>query len=190
MVNNQRLIVGLGNPGKEYEKTRHNVGFDIVEAFAKINGVSLSKRSGRAITGDGMVGETRVHLMLPQTFMNLSGEAVAAFLRQKPIELADIIVISDDIHLPTGKIRIRPGGSDGGHNGLKSISAHLKTKEYARLRFGVGEEFPGGKQIDYVLSRFSVADRKIVDENIERAVAALECWISDDLERAMNRFNG
>jgi PTH1 family peptidyl-tRNA hydrolase len=99
-------------------------------------------------------------------------------------------VISDDIHLPTGKIRIRPGGSDGGHNGLKSISAHLKTKEYARLRFGVGEEFPGGKQIDYVLSRFSVADRKIVDENIERAVAALECWISDDLERAMNRFNG
>jgi PTH1 family peptidyl-tRNA hydrolase len=190
MLNNQHLIIGLGNPGKEYEKTRHNVGFEVIEHFAKINAIPLGRSSGRAIVGDGMLFDKRVHLLLPQTYMNLSGEAIADFLRQKPIDLANIIVISDDIHLPTGKIRIRASGSEGGHNGLKSITAHLKTNQYARLRFGVGEEFSEGRQKDYVLGRFSRSEREIVEENVERAAAALETWLKDGIELAMTRFNG
>ena len=190
MPSDQKLIVGLGNPGKEYEKTRHNIGFEVVELFAKLNNVPLTKRSGRAIVGDGVIGDTRTFVLEPQTYMNLSGEAVAAFLRQKPIAPSECIIVTDDIHLPVGKIRIRPGGSDGGHNGLKSLTAHLQTKDYPRIRIGGGEPAAVSRQVDFVLGKFVPADRKLIDETIERAVAALECWVREGLQPAMNKFNG
>ena len=185
-----RLMIGLGNPGRDYEKTRHNIGFDVIDAYAKIHGIAVSRSSGRALIGDGLVGGVRVTLIKPQTFMNLSGEALAAFLRNKPLPNEEILVIADDINLPVGKLRLRPGGSDGGHNGLKSIAAHLHTKEYPRLRIGVGAPPGGAEQIDFVLGRFSRAEQKIMDEAVQESVAALDIWIEAGLQTAMNKFNG
>jgi PTH1 family peptidyl-tRNA hydrolase len=184
-----KLIIGLGNPGKDYERTRHNIGFDVIDAFARINNITVNKRDFRALGGDGRVGNARVFLLKPQTFMNLSGESVAAFLRQKPLSLTDIIVITDDIALPTAKLRLRAGGSAGGHNGLKSLIAHLHSQEFPRLRFGVGAPREPSAQINFVLGRFSRAEQADVEEGIARAVAALEAWIAEDIEPAMNKFN-
>ncbi len=185
-----KLIVGLGNPGKEYERTRHNIGFAVVDAFARQHGIVVTKRDGQALVGDGRVGEARVFLMKPQTFMNLSGQPVAAFLRQKPLALADILVVTDDIALPVGKLRLRAEGSAGGHNGLKSLIAHLHGQAFPRLRFGVGAPRDPSVQIDFVLGQFSRGEQRDVDETTERAVAALEVWLAEGIERTMNRFNG
>lgn len=185
-----KLIVGLGNPGREYERTRHNVGFLVVEEFAQRNGISVTKRDFRALTGDGRVGDTRVCLLKPQTFMNLSGESVGAFLRLKPLALTDMIVVTDDIALPLAKLRLRANGSAGGHNGLKSLIAHLHSSEFPRLRLGVGAPRDVSVQIDYVLGVFSRSEMKEVEEGVDRAVAALETWLSDGIEPAMNKFNG
>ena len=185
-----KLIVGLGNPGKEYEGTRHNIGFDVVDAFARVNGIAVTRREGQALVGDGRVGDTRVFLMKPQTFMNLSGQSVAAFLRQRPLALTDILVVADDIALPVGKLRLRAEGSAGGHNGLKSLIAHLHGQAFPRLRFGVGAPRDPSVQIDFVLGRFSRAEQRDVAETADRAVAALEVWLAEGIGRAMNRFNG
>ena len=185
-----KLIVGLGNPGKDYERTRHNIGFDVVDAFARLHGIAVSKREGQALVGDGRVGEARVFLLKPQTFMNLSGQPVAAFLRQKPLALTDVLVVTDDIALPVGRLRLRAEGSAGGHNGLKSLIAHLHGPGFPRLRFGVGAPRDPSVQIDFVLGRFNRAEQKEVEETVERAVAALETWAAEGVERAMNRFNG
>ena len=185
-----KLIVGLGNPGKEYERTRHNVGFLVVDEFARRNNISVARRDFRALTGDGRVGDARVYVMKPQTFMNLSGESVGAFLRLKPLALTDLIVVTDDIALPLAKLRLRANGSAGGHNGLKSLIAHLHSSEFPRLRFGVGAPRDASVQIDYVLGAFSRAEMKDVEEGIDRAVGALESWLKDGIEAAMNKFNG
>jgi len=185
-----KLVVGLGNPGKEYERTRHNIGFDVVDRFAQLNNIPMTKRDYRSLTGDGRVGACRVYLIKPQTYMNLSGESIALFRRQKPLEVADILVVADDIALPTGKLRMRPGGSAGGHNGLKSIIAHLHTQDFPRLRIGVGAPKDASVQIDFVLGKFSKAEQPIVDEAVERSVAAIEAWLADGIEPAMNKFNG
>ena len=185
-----KLIVGLGNPGKEYEHTRHNIGFDVVDTFARLHGIAVSRREGQALVGDGRVGDTRVFLLKPQTFMNLSGQSVAAFLRQKPLAPADILVVTDDIALPVGRLRLRAEGSAGGHNGLKSLIAHLHGQTFPRLRFGVGAPRDPSVQIGFVLGRFSRAEQKDVDETVDRAVAALGVWLAEGVERAMNRFNG
>ena len=185
-----KLIVGLGNPGKEYDHTRHNIGFDVVDSFARLHGIAVTRREGQALVGDGRVGDARVFLLKPQTFMNLSGQSVAAFLRQKPLALADMLVVTDDIALPIGKLRLRAEGSAGGHNGLKSLIAHLHGQAFPRLRFGVGAPRDPSVQIDFVLGRFSRAEQKDVDETTGRAVAALEVWLAEGIERAMNRFNG
>ena len=185
-----KLIVGLGNPGKEYERTRHNVGFAVVEAFGRTHGIAVTKRDSQALVGDGRVGETRVFLLKPQTFMNLSGQAVAAFLRQKPLDLADVLVVTDDIALPLGKLRLRAEGSAGGHNGLKSLIAHLHGQTFPRLRFGVGAPRDPSVQIDFVLGQFNRREQAEVDEATERAVAALETWTAEGIERTMNRHNG
>ncbi len=185
-----KLIVGLGNPGKEYDRTRHNIGFAVVDAFAGLHGIAVSKRGGQALTGDGRVGESRVFLMKPQTFMNLSGQAVAAFLKQKPLEVADILVVTDDIALPLGKLRLRGEGSAGGHNGLKSLIAHLHGSAFPRLRFGVGAPREPSAQIDFVLGQFSRAEQREADEAIGLAVAALETWLAEGIQPAMNKFNG
>jgi PTH1 family peptidyl-tRNA hydrolase len=185
-----KLIVGLGNPGKDYERTRHNVGFLVVDAFARIHGITVSKRDHRGLLGDGRVGDTRVFLLKPQTYMNLSGESVGAFLQQKPLALSDILVVTDDIALPLAKLRLRPNGSAGGHNGLKSLIAHLHSPEFPRMRFGVGAPRDPSVQIDYVLGSFSRQEQKEVEEGIERAVVALETWLEEGITPAMNKFNG
>jgi len=188
-MNTTKLIVGLGNPGKEYEDTRHNIGFAVVDAFARQHGIAVTKRDHQALLGDGRVGEVRVFLMKPQTFMNLSGQAVASFLKMKPLEMADILVVTDDIALPLGKLRLRAEGSAGGHNGLKSLIAHLHGQAFPRLRFGVGAPRDPSVQIDFVLGRFGRSERAEVDEGIERSIAALEMWLTEGIQPAMNTFN-
>ena len=190
MDTSTKLIIGLGNPGKDYERTRHNIGFVVLDRLAALNRISMTKRDFRALVGDGRVGDNRIFLMKPQTYMNLSGESAALFLRQKPIGLSDIMVIADDIALPTGKLRMRGGGSAGGHNGLKSLIAHLHTQEFPRLGIGVGAPPDGSEQIDFVLGPFPKAEQELVDETMDRAVAALECWLTSGIELAMGRFNG
>jgi PTH1 family peptidyl-tRNA hydrolase len=184
-----KLIVGLGNPGKEYENTRHNIGFAVIDAFARQHGIAVTKRDYQALTGDGRVGETRVFLMKPQTFMNLSGQSVTAFLKMKPLELADILVVTDDIALPLGKLRLRAEGSAGGHNGLKSLIAHLHGQTFPRLRFGVGAPRDPSVQIDFVLGKFGRSEQADVEDGIARSLAALELWLSEGIQPAMNQFN-
>jgi PTH1 family peptidyl-tRNA hydrolase len=185
-----KLIIGLGNPGKDYERTRHNVGFDLIDRLAQLHGIAVKRRDCRALVGDGHVGAARVYLMKPQTYMNSSGESAALFLRQRPLAIADILVISDDIALPVGKLRFRPGGSAGGHNGLKSLIAHLHSQDFARLRIGVGAPRTDDVQIDFVLSPFSKQERAEIDDAIERAIPGLESWIAHGIEPTMNKFNG
>ncbi len=189
MNTSTKLIVGLGNPGKEYDDTRHNIGFAVIDAFARQHGIGVTKKDHQALMGDGRVGEARVFLMKPQTFMNLSGQAVASFLRMKPLATADILVVTDDIALPLGKLRLRAEGSAGGHNGLKSLIAHLHGQAFPRLRFGVGAPRDPSVQIDFVLGRFGRSERAEVDEGIARSIAALELWLSEGIQPAMNQFN-
>lgn len=183
-----KLIVGLGNPGKDYEKTRHNIGWDLVDALASAHAIKLDKREHKSVTGKGTIAGEPVLLVKPQTFMNLSGEAVGALMRYYDVPLSDVLISTDDIHLPVGKMRLRSRGSSGGQNGLKSVAAHLGTQEWARLRLGVGEP-PPGLQIEWVLSRFSNADRKLVDDLLIAAMGAVEVWLKEGIEVAMNRFN-
>ncbi len=186
----QRLIVGLGNPGKQYERTRHNIGFDAIDRFARVHAMPFGVVSRGAQVAEGRIGDTRLTLLKPMTYMNLSGEPLTTFLRNRPHDISEIIVVVDDIHIPLGKIRIRPSGSEGGHNGLKSVAAHLHTRDYSRIRIGVSEPNDTAHQIDYVLSRFSKSEEKELDEVLDRVVSALDLWIDSGTEAAMNRFNG
>lgn len=186
-----KLIIGLGNPGTEYAGTRHNIGFALVDALAAAHKIKVDQRitGVRARVGRGIIAEQPVMLVKPQTFMNLSGEAVAPLMRREAVPLSDILVLSDDIHLPVGKLRLRSKGSAGGQNGLKSIAAALATQEWARMRLGVGEP-PPGLQVDWVLGRFSKSDQKMTDEMLILAMGAVEVWLTEGIETAMNRFNG
>jgi PTH1 family peptidyl-tRNA hydrolase len=184
-----KVIVGLGNLGRDYEGTRHNVGFELVDALANAHGIKVDYRAHKSLIGRGTVADEKVLLVKPQTFMNLSGEAVSALLQREVIALHDLLIVSDDINLPVGRIRLRAKGSSGGQNGLKSIAAHLGTQEFARLRIGVGEP-PPGLQIEWVLGKFSRADRKEIDETLITAMGAVEVWLKEDIEAAMCRFNG
>ena len=184
-----KLIIGLGNPGKDYDGTRHNIGFAVIDALARRHGITVTKRDNQALMGDGGVGDVRVFLMKPQTFMNLSGQSAAGFLRMKPLELMDILVVTDDISLPLGRLRLRADGSAGGHNGLKSLIAHLHSSAFPRLRFGVGAPRDPSVQVDFVLGRFGRGEQAEVEDSIERAVAALELWLSEGIQPAMNQFN-
>jgi PTH1 family peptidyl-tRNA hydrolase len=188
-------VVGLGNPGDRYTGTRHNVGFDVAEAFARRAGggsVRLDRLDCRALTGRVRIGETPVLVARPQTFMNLSGESVKGLVARHGVPVDRLVVVSDDTALPVGRIRIRRSGSSGGQKGLQSIIDTLGTAEFARVRVGVrGEHFqPGEDQADYVLSRFSKAERASADEAIGRAAEAIETIVREGLEAAMNRFNG
>ena len=184
-----KLIIGLGNPGREYDGTRHNIGFELIDLLSGIYNIPVKKMSGNALIGDGPASGQRVYLMKPQTYMNLSGEALAHFLRQKPLDPSQILIVTDDIHLPVGKIRVRMTGSEGGHNGLKSIAAHLKTRDYPRLRIGVGSPGEGSAQIDYVLGRFSRAEQKELGDMLQTAAAAVHIWLTEGGDAAMNKFN-
>lgn len=184
-----KVIVGLGNPGKEYVGSRHNIGFELVEVLAAAHGIKLDQRFPRAVGGRGTIRGEEVILLKPMTFMNLSGEAVGSLVRRDNISLTDLLVVCDDIHLPVGRLRLRPKGSSGGQNGLKSIAAHLGTQEWSRLRLGVGEP-PPGLQVEWVLNRFNGTDRKLIDELLIVAMGAAEVWVAEGIEAAMNRYNG
>lgn len=181
-------VIGLGNPDKKYDKTRHNIGFDVIDELADQMGVEVKTKRHKALCGVGQIGSEKVVLVKPQTYMNLSGESVRAvmdFYKLNPQE--DIIVISDDISLPTGKIRIRAKGSAGGHNGLKSIIAHAGTDKFQRIKVGVGAN--EGDLVKHVLGKFSKGEREIVEDAIKDAASAVEIMIIEDINTAMNKFN-
>ena len=185
------LVVGLGNPGEKYENTRHNVGFLTVEELADRAGVPVQKLKHRALTNTAEVGGARVLLMKPVTYMNLSGEAVGEAARFYKIPPDHVLVISDDVSLPIGKLRVRRGGSAGGHNGLKSIIQHLGTDQFPRVKIGVGEKpHPDYDMADWVLSKFTGEDLKTITEAVKRAADAAACVVKDGPDKAMNRFNG
>ena len=186
-----KLIVGLGNPGTTYAKTRHNIGFELIDALAKAHGIALTNRRDRAVTGRGMIAGQAVMLVKPQTYMNLSGDAVSAIAAKEGIERSNILVICDDINLPPGRMRLRSTGSAGGQNGLKDLIAKLEGEDFPRLRIGVGAPpAAGGEQVNWVLSKFSPADRKLMDEVLIAAMGAAELWLSEGTLAAANRFNG
>ena len=181
-------IIGLGNPEKKYDKTRHNIGFDVIDELASQMGVQVNTKRHKALCGVGQIGSEKVILVKPQTYMNLSGESVRAvmdFYKLDPTK--DIIVIADDISLPTGKIRIRAKGSAGGHNGLKSIIAHAGTDQFTRIKVGVGAN--QGDLVKHVLGKFSKGERKIVDDAVRNAASASEVIVMYDVQTAMNKFN-
>ena len=182
------LIVGLGNIGREYEATRHNIGFRIADALAARLGTSFAtKRYGDVATG--RIKNAQVVLLKPSTYMNLSGEAVRYWMSTERITIDHILVLVDDLALPFGTLRLKGKGSDAGHNGLKNIAQLLGSQAYPRLRFGIGNDFPQGAQIPYVLGKFSADEQKTVTERIEVAVDCIRSFCLEGLSVAMNRFN-
>ena len=184
------IIAGLGNPTKEYEHTRHNVGFDTIDCIADQYGISVNEKKHRALVGKGMIEGQKVILLKPQTFMNLSGESIRAAVDfYKVDEKEELIVIYDDISLPPGQLRIRKKGSAGGHNGIKNIIAHLGHDTFMRIKVGVGEKPAGYDLADYVLGHFSKEDRAIMDDAFKEAAEAVKMMITDGPDAAMNAFN-
>ncbi len=186
-----KMIVGLGNPGRQYQHNRHNVGFMVVDRFAQHHGIDLNIKKKKAVFGRGKCFGQSVVLLKPQTFMNLSGEAVlylASFLK---IKTTDIIVVADDTDLPFGIIRIKSGGGSGGHNGIKSLIYSLKSEDFPRIRFGIGKP-PAESEKDlfeYVLENFTPDERKYLSDGLGRVVEALNVMISKSIDEAMNQFN-
>ena len=186
----QWLLVCLGNPGKDYEGTRHNIGFMAADELARRENVKINKLRYRALTGEIKAGGQRVLVLKPQTYMNLSGESVKLAGGFYKIPPDHVLVVSDDVALPLGKLRIRAGGSAGGHNGLKNIIAHLGTDQFPRIRVGVGApEHPDHEMIDWVIGKFSPAEKKVVDEAVSRALDAVLCVIERGVNEAQNRYN-
>ena len=184
------VIVGLGNPSKKYDKTRHNIGFDVIDELASKLDIDVKTKRYRSLCGIGNYAGEKVVLVKPQTYMNSSGEAVkriVSFYKLDPNK--DLIVISDDINLDIGRMRIRKSGSAGGHNGLKNIIAHLKTEDFTRVRVGVGENGGSTELIKHVLGKFNRKDRAKIDEAIIQAADATEMIITDGEEAAMNKYN-
>jgi len=184
------LVVGLGNPGDQYENTRHNVGFRALDELAEMANVPVQKLKYKALTNTATVGGVKVLLMKPITYMNLSGEAVRQAADFYKIPPERVLVISDDTSLPVGKLRVRKSGSAGGHNGLKSIIQHLGTDAFPRIKIGVGEKpHPDYDLADWVLGKFPPDDKKVMDDMVQKAAKAVECYIKDGPEKAMGRFN-
>lgn len=183
------LLVGLGNPGAEYEDTRHNIGFSVLEALAKKHDGLFSLDRGAHKASIKLRGK-QVVLIKPTTYMNLSGKAVNYWLQKEQINKENLLVITDDLALPFGKIRLKGAGSDGGHNGLKDIQHTLQTTAYARLRFGIGSEFSKGRQSDYVLGKWDKEEQVTLNERIALAVEACEAFCTIGLQLAMTNCNG
>ena len=183
------LIVGLGNIGAEYTNTRHNIGFKIVDFLARKEGVSFETVKLGALAEYKFKGRTFL-LLKPNTYMNLSGKAVQYWMEKEKIALENIFVITDDLNLSFGSIRIRPKGSDGGHNGLKNINLVLNTQNYARFRFGISDEFKKGKQVDYVLGDWDDAEKVALPERLEMASEIIKSFGTAGLENTMTAFNG
>jgi PTH1 family peptidyl-tRNA hydrolase len=191
-VESWRLIAGLGNPGRKYALTRHNAGFMVAQRLAERAHVSWSnERKFSARLARWEHGGQKVLLVMPETFMNASGEAVGAIAGFYQVLPRQVLVVVDDADLPFGEIRMRPSGSSGGHHGLESVEQHLATRDYPRLRIGIGREPGSAREITgYVLAEFGRGDRELLDKVLDRACHQVECWLSDGVQAAMNRFNG
>ena len=183
------LIIGLGNPGAEYENTRHNIGFKVLDKLAGLSNISFSTEKLADIAEVKFKGRNLV-LVKPNTFMNLSGKAVAYWMQKSKINIENILVVTDDISLPFGVLRLRKKGSDGGHNGLKNIQEVLTESNYPRLRFGVGNDFPRGKKIDYVLGDFTAENYETMEERIDMSVKIIQSFTAAGIGRTMSDFNG
>ncbi len=183
------LVVGLGNPGEEYARTRHNVGAETVELLATRLRVTLKKEKSRARAVEGRIGERRVALAVPLTYMNDSGLAVVALARRYSVEPEQIIVVHDELDLPVGALKVKDGGGLAGHNGLRSIVSHLHSDAFLRVRIGVGKPASKEQGVDHVLKKFSKRERTEIDVTIEQAADAVECIVTDGVDVAMNRFN-
>lgn len=183
------LIVGLGNIGAEYADTRHNIGFKVLDALAKASNLVFEDKRYGFVT-EMRVKNKQLLLLKPSTYMNLSGNAVRYWMTQKKFDVANVLIIVDDLALPFGEIRIKPGGSEAGHNGLRSITQSLGTQQYPRLRFGIGNNFPKGGQVDFVLGKFSDTDLLTMDERIAQACEAIKAFALSGINFAMNHYNG
>ena len=183
------LVVGLGNPGARYESTRHNMGFLALDRLAEREKLRFNKLRFKAWTAEWKLGEDKVLVMKPQTYMNLSGEAVREAAQFYKVPADHVLVIYDDVSLPVGKLRVRPTGSAGGHNGIKNIIAHLGTQDFPRIKIGTGAPGEGGDMIDWVIGVPSQAERKVLVESFEKAIQAAECIIEHGCQKAMNDYN-
>ena len=183
------LIVGLGNPGNQYNGTRHNAGFAVLDALAEKHRISVDTKKHKGLVGKGMIGAEKVILLKPQTFMNLSGESVREAMDFYKIDPEDILIVYDDISLKPGQLRLRGKGSAGGHNGIKNIILHMKTQEFPRVKVGVGEKPPRMDLVDHVLGHFQGEEKKAFETAIPEAVQAIEVFLADGMDVAMNRFN-
>jgi peptidyl-tRNA hydrolase, PTH1 family len=190
-----KLIIGLGNPGKEYARNRHNVGFHCINQIAKANSIDMKQRQCQSRVGTGTIAGTKVVLAKPGTFVNRSGEAVKQLMRKYGIEAEDIVVIYDDLDLPSGKMRIRKEGSSGGHKGMKSIIAALGGQDFFRIKIGIGRPSKENESrneemvVNHVLSDFTSEEIKLIKPAIDRAAEAVECIITGGIDEAMNKFN-
>ncbi|ABW20175.1 aminoacyl-tRNA hydrolase [Alkaliphilus oremlandii] len=183
------IIVGLGNPGKKYDATRHNIGFEAIDMLAKRNNIEVKKLKHKALCGEGTIGGNKVLLVKPQTFMNLSGQSLLDIVQFYKVDPKNIVVLYDDIDIPVGTLRIREKGSSGTHNGMKSIIYLLQTDQFPRIRIGVGKpQF--GDLADYVLGRFPKEEIPTMLETLERASQAVETLVKDGIAVSMNRYNG
>ena len=184
------LIAGLGNPDKKYEKTRHNIGFDTVDALAEKYNISITEKKHKALCGSGVIEGVKVILAKPQTYMNLSGESIAEIVNFYKLDPeSEMLIIFDDISLAPGNIRVRKKGSAGGHNGIKNIIAHLGGQVFPRIKVGVGEKPPKYDLADYVLGHFSKVEQELMSEGYDNAVKAVELIVSDQMSEAMNEYN-
>ncbi len=184
------IIAGLGNPTAQYQGTRHNVGFDVIDKLADRYNISVEGRKSRAFVGKGIIEGQKVLLVKPQTFMNLSGESIRGLVDYYKIDPeTELLVIYDDISLDVGQLRIRKKGSAGGHNGIKNIIAHLDSQVFARIKVGVGEKPKGYDLADYVLGHFSKAEREKMEEGYDKAIDAIKLFLQDEMDQAMNLYN-
>lgn len=184
-----KLFVGLGNPGRQYDKTRHNIGFDVIDRLSDKWGISLDQAKHKGIFGIGHTGGEKVILLKPLTYMNLSGESIRAVMEYYDVNLEDLVVIYDDLDMPTGKIRLRQKGSAGGHNGIKSTIAHLGTQEFNRIRVGISRPQNGMAITDWVLGRFAGDEQEKMAEAVEKSALACEDWIKKPFLDVMNTYN-
>ncbi|EOP31947.1 aminoacyl-tRNA hydrolase [Bacillus toyonensis] len=184
-----KLIVGLGNPGREYELTRHNIGFMAIDELAKRWNISLNEQKFKGVFGAGFVNGEKVILLKPLTYMNLSGESIRPLMDYYKIDVDDFVVMYDDLDIPVGKLRLRMKGSAGGHNGVKSTISHLGTQEFQRIRMGIDRPKNGVKVVDYVLGRFTSEEIPDVNHSIEKAADACEEWLNKPFLQIMNTFN-
>jgi PTH1 family peptidyl-tRNA hydrolase len=184
-----KIIVGLGNPGKKYEWTRHNIGFQVIDHLSQKWGIRVEREKWNGLVGEGQIYGEKVVLLKPLTYMNLSGESVRPAVDWLKADLDDLLVVYDDMDLPTGKLRLRLKGSSGGHNGMKSIIQHLGSDQFKRIRMGIGRPQNNMSIPDYVLSPFNPEEKPLVDQMIEKATEAIECWIKETFLIAMNQFN-